>query len=112
MTWVRWPGPTAPAAWCDGPSSPHTPGGACPTPEASRPIYDNICDYDGLDDSGPVDQTGSAVAGLDPYRVRVNIDTSATLGTLSGSSDVLRVDVRVTALGLLDITISGYRTDF
>lgn len=86
-------------------------GTLCPTPEASRDLYDNVCDYDGLDDTGPRDQDGNAVAGLDAYRVRVSIDPAATLGSLSGSGDVLRVDVRVTHPAGTDVTLSGYRTN-
>ncbi len=84
-------------------------GGVCPTPEAGRALYDNVCDYDGLDDSGARDQTGSAVAGLTAYRVRVTVDSAASLGSLSGPADVLRVDVRVTHTDVVDFSVSGYR---
>ncbi len=87
-------------------------GGACPAPEASRPLFDNVCDYAGLDDAGARDQTGAAVAGLGPYRVRVSVDTGATLGSLSGSASVLRVDVRVSHGLPVDFTLSGYRTNY
>ncbi len=82
----------------------------CPAAEAGRALYDNVCDYDGLDDAGAVDQTGANVVGLGDYRVRVDVDTTANLNGLSGSADVLRIDVRVTHPTGLDITISGYRT--
>ena len=84
-------------------------GGVCPSAEASRDLYDNVCDYDGLDDSGPRDQSGSAVAGLSGYRVRVDVDTTANLGALSGTGTVVRVDVRVTHTTAVDLTLSGYR---
>lgn len=90
-------------------------GAVCPTGEASRALYDNVCDYDGLDDNGARDQSGSGViSGLGDYRVRVNVEQSATLNNLSGSGTVLRVDVRVTYLdeNLADITLSGYRTNY
>jgi MSHA pilin protein MshD len=86
--------------------------GACPAPEASRPLFDNVCDYAGLDDAGAHDQTGAAVAGLTPYRVRVSVDTAATLGSLSGPGSVLRVDVRVTHALPVDFTLSGYRASY
>ncbi len=82
----------------------------CPASEVCRALYDNVCDYAGLDDAGVVDQTGSSVSGLGDYRVRVDVDTTANLGGLSGSADVLRVDVRVTHPTGVDITLSGYRT--
>jgi len=87
----------------------------CSAPEASRGLYDDVCDYDGLDELGARTQDGVAVAGLEPYRVRVDVDAAANLNGLTGSADVLRVDVRVThalaALGV-DLTLSGYRTRY
>ena len=89
------------------------PGGVCPAAEvAGRTVYDNVCDYDLLDDVGPIDQNGVPVAGLAPYRVRVNVDTLATLGALAGPADVVRADVRVTHASGLDLTLSGYRARF
>ena len=35
-------------------------GQVCPTAEASRPLFDNVCDYSGLADSGARDQQGDA----------------------------------------------------
>lgn len=81
----------------------------CPAPEASRDLFDNVCDYHGLDDLGARNQQGTPVAGLAPYRVRVAVDPAATLNGLSGG-DVMRVDVRVTFSPGVDITLSSYRT--
>lgn len=87
-------------------------GGTCPAAEGSRDLWDNVCDYDGLDDSGARDQADNAISGLSNYRVRVTVDTSANLGALSGAATVVRVDVRVTHTNQADITLSGYRTNF
>jgi MSHA pilin protein MshD len=87
-------------------------GTVCPAAEASRDLYDNVCDYAGLDDSGAQDQSGSVVAGLESYRVRVGVDTTAALNGLTGSADVLRVDVRVSHGSRVDLTLSGYRTRY
>ena len=86
--------------------------GVCPAPEATRDVYDNVCDYAAVDDTGARSQDGTPVAGLADYRVRVNVDGSATLNGLSGSADVLRVDVRVTHPTGVDLTLSGYRTRY
>ena len=87
--------------------------GPCPTPvEPSRDLYDNVCDYGGIDDLGAVDQTGTPVPGLSTYRVRVLVDSSATLNDLSGPADALRADVRVTHPPNVDITLSGYRARY
>ena len=87
-------------------------GTVCPAAEASRGLYDNVCDYAGLDDSGARDQTGAVVTGLESYRVRVTVDTAATLNTLTGSGDVLRVDVRVNHGSRVDLTVSGYQANY
>jgi MSHA pilin protein MshD len=84
--------------------------GPCPPPETSRALFDNVCDYHGLDDAGARDQTGAPLAGLSAYRVRVAVDAAAVLGGQAGATAVLRVDVRVTHPAGLDVTLSGYRT--
>ena len=35
----------------------------CPAPEATRDLYDNVCDYALLDDAGARSQDGTPVAG-------------------------------------------------
>jgi MSHA pilin protein MshD len=87
-------------------------GGSCPGPEATRDLFDNVCDYNGLDDLGARDQTGAAVAGLGRYRVRVSVDPASSLGGLSGANVVLRADVRLTHPDGIDFTLSGYRTEY
>lgn len=87
--------------------------GPCPAREASRDLYDNVCDYDGLDDAGARDQNGTAIAGLSAYRVTVSVDSAgAQLNDLSGPSSALRVDVRVRSSTQVDLTLSGYRARY
>lgn len=88
------------------------PGGVCPAAEAGRVLWDNVCDYAGLDDMGARDQTATPVAGLGAYRVQVFVDSAANLGLLSGATVVVRTDVVVTPPSLPPITLSGYRTSF
>lgn len=85
-------------------------GTLCPTPEGARALYDNVCDFNNLDETGARDQNGNAVTGLDAYRVQMRIDPSATLGTLSGAGDLLRVDIVVTDPTGRPLRLSGYRT--
>ncbi len=85
-------------------------GAVCPAAEGSRDLYDNVCDYNGLSDSGAEDQNGNAISGLEAYTIDVTVDTTATLNTLSGSSEVLRIDVRVQHSANVDISLSGYRS--
>lgn len=86
-------------------------GDVCPLPEAQRSLYDNVCDYQGLDETGVSTQEGVAVAGLELYRTRIAVDTTASLAGLLGGSEVLRVDVRVNFRSRVDLTLSGYRTN-
>ena len=85
-------------------------GALCPAPEAQRRLYDNLCDYQGLDERGARDQSGAAIAGLDGYRVEIEVDLSARLGSLSGSPEVLRVDAVVTDPSARSVIVSGYRS--
>lgn len=83
----------------------------CPTPEAARSLYDNVCDYQGFDETGVRDQSGTAISGLEGYRIEIEVDTTATLGSLSGSANVIRVDAIVTDPMGNPISLSGYRTN-
>lgn len=87
-------------------------GTVCPAKEGARALYDNVCDYQGLDDNGARDQTGAAISGLDDYRVQASIDTGASLNGLSGSGQLLRIEVRVTHGSLVDTTLASYRTNY
>lgn len=85
-------------------------GAVCPAAEASRNLYDNICDYDNLTDLGAIDQNGIAITGLGGYTITIDVDTAANLNTLSTSSEVLRIDVSVAHPSLSSIALSTYRT--
>ncbi|HPG25212.1 MAG: pilus assembly protein MshD [Spirochaetaceae bacterium] len=85
-------------------------GTLCPSPEADRDRYDNVCDYQGLDEIGARDQQGDAIAGLEGYRILVSVDTTASLGGLSGPADVVRVDATIVDPLGNTVRLSGYRT--
>lgn len=86
-------------------------GAICPGPEAQRALFDNVCDYQGLVETGARDQTGALVSGLESYHVSVSIDSNATLGALVGEADVLRIDVTVTDPMGRPVRLSLYRTN-
>ncbi len=86
-------------------------GTRCGPAETSRAVYDDVCDYDGLDELGARDQNGTPVAGLEAYRVRIEVDSSAHLGSLTSADDVVRVDARVTDPTGRTILLSAYRTN-
>lgn len=73
----------------------------------SRANYDDVDDYSTLSDAGARDQFGVAIAGLGSY----NVTVAVTNEVLSGQTSK-RVDVRVVTGTLVDITLSGYRTDY
>lgn len=84
--------------------------------EGSRPLYDDICDYNGLSDSGAVDQTGSAVPGLSQYDVNVQVidDGTVNLNGLTGTAgQAARITVTVTNPALQDpIKVTGFRANY
>jgi MSHA pilin protein MshD len=94
------------------------PGGAnctvCPAAEASRDLFDNVCDYDSLPDNVVRDQTGAAVGGLGNYSVMVNVSVAGALNGLSGGlCEVLEIQVTVTEPQAgTNVIISGYQTNY
>jgi len=87
----------------------------CPAPEASRSLYDNVCDYRNINEA-PHDQFGNAIATLAAYNVVVTVtrDNTVALNTLNNASvtNVIRVDVTVTGPNNASITLTGYRTNY
>jgi MSHA pilin protein MshD len=71
---------------------------------ATRALFDDIDDYQGLTDVGARDQFGNAIAGLEAYTVSVNVANT----TLNGVS-VKRIDVNVQHGAGVNMTLSGYR---
>jgi MSHA pilin protein MshD len=75
--------------------------------EANRSLFDDINDYNGLDDASAVDRAGNAVG---PYRVRVTL-TATALGGIP-AANVRRVDVRVDLPDGQMVMATGYRTKY
>jgi MSHA pilin protein MshD len=92
----------------------------CPAAEGSRASYDNVCDYNGLNNNtGAVDQLGGTVAGLEGYNVAVTVSSanSVALGSINnadGTVRVLRVDVVVThdTVTGVSVPLTGYRVNY
>ncbi|MEX2517401.1 MAG: prepilin-type N-terminal cleavage/methylation domain-containing protein [Gammaproteobacteria bacterium] len=90
-----------------------SPCAACSTATGSRPLYDDVFDYAGLNQQ-PTDRNNN-VLGLGNYNVVVSIqDNGVGLGGLSGNScQVARVDVDVTHTPTsTSMTLSGYKVNF
>lgn len=88
----------------------------CPESLAGRAAYDNICDYDGLNDTGARDQLGNPIAELGDYNISVEVqgDETVELHNIDniGAVRLLRVDVTVTGPLETMISLSGYRTNY
>jgi MSHA pilin protein MshD len=74
--------------------------------ESARAAFDDVDDYDGLSNTGAEDQLGTAIDGLDQYRVEVEV-VQETIGGV----DALRVDVSVDPPSGPTVVLSGYRTN-
>ena len=106
--------PLACPADCTAPVCGSCRGGGATT-EASRDLYDDVCDYAGLSTSGTFDRTGAAIAGLALYDVSIAIDDSgATLDSLTGAAgQTVSVTVTVTHPNLPHpVVMSGYRANY
>lgn len=78
---------------------------------AGRANYEDIDDYNGLNDAGAVDAMGVPVSGLEGYQVRVTIDSASNdLGL--GAGNERRISVRVTFGDMVDYTLVGYRANY
>ncbi len=83
----------------------------------TRATFDDVCDYDAINDTaGAVGINPGVISGLENFNVDVSVNGgSANLnGLTSANGQVLRVDVRVTHDNFsdLDLTISGYKTNY
>ncbi|MBD1401410.1 type IV pilus modification PilV family protein [Pelovirga terrestris] len=93
-------------------------GDVCPAKEASRDRYDNVCDYNGLDDEGARNliTPDEPIEGLGGYHVWVTISkqriTADGFVADSSSNDALRIDVTVKNPAGEEITLTSYRTDY
>ena len=80
--------------------------------EASRAQYDDVADYDCVNDTaGALDQFGNSLAGLGEYNVAVSV-TSTNIGAPAVAAR--RIDVTVThdAYASINMTLTGYRTAY
>jgi MSHA pilin protein MshD len=77
-----------------------------PSVEANRSLYDDLDDYN-FTDVGARDPSGAAITGLGAYTVTVAV-TPDTLNTVAAK----RVAVTVTHPSGIDMTLTGYRTNY
>jgi len=80
--------------------------------EASRDLYDNVGDYDGLSDTGAENHNGDAIAGLENYTVNVTVAPPAAFGPAGNTVQARQITVRVQRGNLVDLVLIGYRADY
>jgi MSHA pilin protein MshD len=79
--------------------------------EASRDLYDDVDDYNGLVDNGARNQFDAAIAGLSDYTINVSVTPSGVLPSIA-STDLYLISVRITHTANIDFTVSAYRANF
>jgi MSHA pilin protein MshD len=80
--------------------------------EASRGLYDDVMDYNGLNESPPKDQNGTVINALAGYTVNVQVTTEALNNITLASGNAVRVQVTVTMPTGSSVIVSGYRTNY
>lgn len=88
------------------------PGGGT---ESGRGDYDDVDDYNNLSDIGAKDQSGSAIAGLESYKVTVTVVGTALGAIPSTQAKKVTVTVMTQLIGvnlyLFNLTLVGYKTN-
>jgi MSHA pilin protein MshD len=80
--------------------------------ESGRQNFDDVLDYNGLDETGATDCTNTEITGLGLYRVRVTVSTVQFGSPAPKAVSARRIDVRVTDPTGVTILLSGYRTSY
>ena len=79
----------------------------------TRPVFDNVGDYNGLSNSPPQDQNGTVadLAPVDgqPDLAGYQVDVAVTANVAVNGVAMSQVDVRVRYAGVVDFTLTGYR---
>ncbi len=73
----------------------------------TRATFDDVDDYNGLNDRGVHDQQGTLVSGLGHYNVSVLVTHQSISGLIAKS-----IAVNVSGMGSSDIALVGYKFDY
>ena len=79
--------------------------------EASRSLFDDVDDYNGLSDSGAVNQNGNPISGLGNYLINVSV-LPQNYGPSGAVVSGLKIDVTVTDPAGQSLTLTGFRADY
>ena len=82
--------------------------------EVSRAVFDDVCDYNGLNDVGVQDQNGNPIGTLSDYTVNVTItDTGNMLNGLNANAgQVVRIDINVSHVTGTTTSLTGFKTNY
>jgi MSHA pilin protein MshD len=84
-----------------------------PSLAASRPLLDDVKDYNGLSNNPPQDQSGTVAdfAPVDgqPDLAGYQVDVTVTPNVALSGAPMTQVDVRVRFAAVVDFTLTGYR---
>jgi MSHA pilin protein MshD len=80
-------------------------------PNTGRSSWDTVDQYNGLVDNGATDQFGNAISGLGAYTVKVAVVSSSALAGIT-SANARRVDITVVHPSGINVTLTGYRTNY
>ena len=75
----------------------------------TRASYDDVSDYNGLNDVGAHNQQGALISNLSRYTVAVVVSAAAAL---TGGVSAKKISVTVSGQGLPGLTLVGYKTDY
>jgi MSHA pilin protein MshD len=78
--------------------------------EIDRVQFDDVDDYDGLNDNEARDQTDTPIAGLGDYTVAVTVLGTALNGI--GAANSMQITVTVSHPVGFNMSLSGYRTNY
>lgn len=70
----------------------------------SRPTYDNVADYNGLNDAGARDQNNASITTLSAYNISVTVADQTVSGVAAKE-----ITVNVSAPGIANLTLVGYK---
>lgn len=103
---------------CTPPNAPASAGcQVCPAPEGSRVLFDNVCDYNGLIENPPRNQSDTPINPLSAYTASVAVLVDDVLGPggdelNGGACEVLMVRVTVAGPAGTNIVLVGHRTNY
>jgi MSHA pilin protein MshD len=80
-------------------------------PNTGRASWDLVDEYNGLNDIGAHDQFGNPIAALSAYNVSVAVVPSTALNGIAAAA-ARRIDVTVSYVPNVSVTLSGYRTNY